>query len=81
VFFSDPSNRAYPLVCSFKAFLLIGALFLVCLLVCFVYACARCLMRVEGTWFESFEEQEVEDILSNITTLVKGKCVLILLSR
>jgi hypothetical protein len=31
--FSDPSNRAYPLVRSFKAFLLIGALFLV-MLVC-----------------------------------------------
>jgi hypothetical protein len=40
VFFSDPTNRAYPLVRSFKAFLLIGALFLVCLFVCFVYACA-----------------------------------------
>jgi hypothetical protein len=33
--------QAYPLVHSFKDFLLIGALFLVCLLVCFVYACAR----------------------------------------
>jgi hypothetical protein len=41
VFFSDPSNQAYPLVRSFKAFLLIGALFLVCLFVCFVYACDR----------------------------------------
>jgi hypothetical protein len=40
VFFSDPSNRAYPIVRSFKACLLIGALFLVCLLGCFVYACA-----------------------------------------
>jgi hypothetical protein len=26
-------------------------------------------------WFEKFEEQEVEDILSNYS-LVKGKCVL-----
>jgi hypothetical protein len=33
VFFSDPSNQAYPLVRSFKSFLLIGVLFLV-LLVC-----------------------------------------------
>jgi hypothetical protein len=65
VCFSDPSNQAYPLVRSFQAFLLIGALFLVCLLVCLVYACARCLMRVEGTLFESFGELEVEDILSN----------------
>jgi hypothetical protein len=37
VFFSDPSNRSYPLVRSFKVFLLSGALFLVC----FVYACVR----------------------------------------
>jgi hypothetical protein len=32
VFFSDPSNQAYPLVHSFKAFLSSGVLFL-------VYAC------------------------------------------
>jgi hypothetical protein len=31
VFFSDPSNQAYPLVRSFIAFLLIDVLFLVCL--------------------------------------------------
>jgi hypothetical protein len=30
-------------------------------------------MRVEGKLFESFEEHEDEDILSNYT-LVKGKC-------
>jgi hypothetical protein len=36
-------------------------------------------MRVEGMLFESFEEHEDEDILSNYT-LVKGKCVLDLLS-
>jgi hypothetical protein len=30
---------------------------------------------------EKLEEYEDEDILSNITTLVKGKCVLDLLSR
>jgi hypothetical protein len=41
VFFSDPSNQAYPFVRSFKASLFIGALFLVCLFVCFVYVCAR----------------------------------------
>jgi hypothetical protein len=41
VFFCDPSNRAYPLVRSFKSFDLNGALFLVSLLVCFVYACAQ----------------------------------------
>jgi hypothetical protein len=40
VCFSGPSNRAYPLVRSFKAFLLIGALFLVCLFVCFVCLCS-----------------------------------------
>jgi hypothetical protein len=39
VFFSDPSNRSYPLVRSFKASLLIGALFLVCLFVCVVCLC------------------------------------------
>jgi hypothetical protein len=39
VFFSDPSSQAYPLVCSFKAFLLVRALFL-------VYAClfALCML-------------------------------------
>jgi hypothetical protein len=31
VFFSDPSDQAYPLVHSFKSFLLIGVLFLVLL--------------------------------------------------
>jgi hypothetical protein len=50
VFFSDPFNRACPLVRSFKASLLIGALFLVCLFVCFVCLC-RWLMRVEWMWF------------------------------
>jgi hypothetical protein len=80
VCFSDPSNRAYPLVRSFKAFLLSGVLSLVCLFVCFVYACARCLMRVKGTLFESFREVEGEDVLRKNITLVKGKCVLDLLS-
>jgi hypothetical protein len=37
-------------------------------------------MRVEGTLFESFEELEGEDILSNYS-VVKGKCVLVLLSQ
>jgi hypothetical protein len=37
-------------------------------------------MRVKGTLFESFEEQEVEDILSNYF-VVKGKCVLVILSQ
>jgi hypothetical protein len=37
-------------------------------------------MRLERTWFESFEELEGEDILSNYS-LVKGKCVLVLLSQ
>jgi hypothetical protein len=32
-------------------------------------------------WFESFGELKVEDIMSNTTTLVKGKCVLDLLSQ
>jgi hypothetical protein len=37
VFFNDPSNRAYPLVRSFKVSLLIGALFLVvCLFALYV---------------------------------------------
>jgi hypothetical protein len=40
VFFSDPSNRAYPLVRSFKAFLLVGALFLVYACLFALYACA-----------------------------------------
>jgi hypothetical protein len=31
-------------------------------------------------WFESFGELKVDDILSNITTLVKVKCALVLLS-
>ena len=55
---SDQSNRAYPLERSFKAFPLIGVLFLVvfvCMPCMFV---PLCLMRVEGTWFESSEEQE-----------------------
>jgi hypothetical protein len=39
VFFSDPSNRAYPLVRSFKASLLISVLFLVVCLFA-LYACA-----------------------------------------
>jgi hypothetical protein len=39
VFFSDPFNRTYPLVRSFKAFLLFGALSLVCLFACFVSLC------------------------------------------
>jgi hypothetical protein len=39
VFFSDPSNRAYPLVCSFKAFLLVGALFLAYACLFALYAC------------------------------------------
>jgi hypothetical protein len=34
-------------------------------------------MRVERTWFESIEEHEAEDILSNYS-MVKGKCVLVL---
>jgi hypothetical protein len=33
------ASQAYPLVRSFKASLLIGALFLVCLFVCFVCLC------------------------------------------
>jgi hypothetical protein len=74
VCFSGPSNRAYPLVRSFKAFLLIGALFLVCLFVCFVCVC-RWLMRVDWTLSQKLEEHEDEDIFSNISTLVKGKCV------
>jgi hypothetical protein len=40
VFFSDPSNRAYPLVLSLKAFLSIDELFLVACLFA-LYACAR----------------------------------------
>jgi hypothetical protein len=40
VFFSDPSNRAYPLVRSLKAFILIDELFLVAYLFA-LYACAR----------------------------------------
>jgi hypothetical protein len=40
VFFSDPSNEAYPLVRSFKAFLLVGALFLVYACLFALYACA-----------------------------------------
>jgi hypothetical protein len=36
-------------------------------------------MRIEWTLLESFEEQEVEDILSN-KSLVKGKCVFVFLS-
>jgi hypothetical protein len=40
VFFSDPPNRAYPLVRSFKVSLLIGALFLVVCLFA-LYVCAR----------------------------------------
>jgi hypothetical protein len=32
-------------------------------------------MRIELTWFESLEEQEVEYLLSSNTTLVTGKCV------
>jgi hypothetical protein len=39
VFFSDPSNQAYPLVRSFKAFLSSGVLFLVCLFVCLLCVC------------------------------------------
>jgi hypothetical protein len=39
VFFSDPSNQAYPLVGSFRAFLLSGVLFLVCLFVCLLCVC------------------------------------------
>jgi hypothetical protein len=69
----------YPLVRSFKVFLLSGALFLVCLFVCFVYACARWLMRVEWALSEMLEELEVEDILSNYS-VIRGKCVLVLLS-
>jgi hypothetical protein len=38
-------------------------------------------MRLEWTPFEKLEELEVEDILSNDITLVKGKCVLDLLSQ
>jgi hypothetical protein len=37
-------------------------------------------MRVEGTLFESFEEQEVKNLSNNIT-LVLGKYVLVLLSQ
>jgi hypothetical protein len=40
VFFSDPSNQAYPLVRSFKAFLLVGAFFLVYACLFALYACA-----------------------------------------
>jgi hypothetical protein len=60
----NQQNRVYLLVRSFEAFLLIGALFLVACLFA-LYACARWLMRLEWTWFESFEEREGEDILSN----------------
>jgi hypothetical protein len=38
-------------------------------------------MRTEWMLFESFEEQEFEDILRHIITLVKGKYVLVLLSQ
>jgi hypothetical protein len=54
------ASQAYPLVRSFKASLLFGPLFLVCLFVCFVCLC-RWLMRVEWTWFESLEEYEDEE--------------------
>jgi hypothetical protein len=37
-------------------------------------------MRIEGTLSEELEEREVEDILSNYF-VVKGKCVLVLLSQ
>jgi hypothetical protein len=37
-------------------------------------------MRIELMWFECFEELEVEDILSNYS-MVKDKCVLVLLSQ
>jgi hypothetical protein len=37
-------------------------------------------MRIEGTLSEELEECEVEDILSNYF-VVKGKCVLVLLSQ
>jgi hypothetical protein len=37
-------------------------------------------MRVEGMLFESFEELEGEDILSNYS-VVKGKCALDLLTQ
>jgi hypothetical protein len=40
VCFSDPSNQAYPLVRSFKVFLLIGALFLLYACLFAMYACA-----------------------------------------
>jgi hypothetical protein len=41
VYFSDPSNQAYPLVRSFKDFILIGPLFLVYACLFALYACAR----------------------------------------
>jgi hypothetical protein len=41
VLFSGPSNRAYPLVRSFKAFFLVGALFLVYACLFALYACAN----------------------------------------
>jgi hypothetical protein len=82
VFFSDPSNRAYPLVRSFKAFLLIGSLFLVCLFVGFVCLCpmidAHRVNVVQA--MKSLEECEVEDSEQHHYSLVKGKCVLELLS-
>jgi hypothetical protein len=64
---------------SLKAFLLIDVLFLVACLFA-LYACARWLVRVERIWFESLEEYEDEDILSNYS-VVKGKCALDLLSQ
>jgi hypothetical protein len=83
VFFSDPSNRAYPLVRSFKAFLLIGSLFLVCLFVGFVCLCPMIdahRVNVVREAMKSLEECEVEDSEQHHYSLVKGKCVLELLS-
>jgi hypothetical protein len=78
VCFSDPSNQAYPSVRSFKAFLLSGVLSLVCLFVCFVCLCPMIDAHRVNAVQEVLKSLKLK-ILSNYS-LVKGKCVLDLLS-
>jgi hypothetical protein len=83
VFFSDPPNQAYPLVRSFKAFLLIDVLFLVVCLLCVCLCPMIDALRVKAVRevLKSLEECEVEDSEQHHSSLVIGKCVLVLSSQ
>jgi hypothetical protein len=78
VCFSDPYHRAYPFKRSFKAFLLSGVLSVVSLFVCFVCLCPMIDAHRVNVVREVLKSLKLK-ILSNYP-LVKGKCVLDLLS-